>query len=642
MPVDKTVFLNVAALRRDALAQSPAALQQTFEAKSWRARNEQLDPAVGLEAVKEDPEEEGWCDGDSAQGGGTDRMYSSALPNLSSDGEHQQEHQQRQHSKDQQHVSATAPAASRSPIPAAAAPATESGAAASPRGGCHLVPLLSAEDVQLAMHALQSAAWIQDYVWNSTDPTTSGASTRTSGGGGSGGGGGGGSHSRRDALATAAAPVYREALAAASSIQHPALHSLVNQAVAYYVDPALGEPEDVLRIILELLTACGGAPAAIAPPPSARAAPGRNSFSGGRGGSRDRQGPAAAAAGAGAAAGVAGSRSDSGVSRLSIATAPSRRSLGDARRTSSSCRASPLPAEAAPRSCAALGARVSDLKRGACTAGSEGRVTAPAGPAVSAAGGGLRAFGLRQVAERFLFRSDGSSTSSTSSEAALSVGSSLGSLGLCTNGSMATGGGGGGDAAMQPGLHSCGSGTPHSAGEGAPPGPSSGNDSVQAYLVMTDASYTGSGPTSLAGASATAPAAVAAAAVSTLVGSPPAAAAAAPGGSADGSGHSRRTASFHGSERIAIPSGGSGGGNSGACASGGTARALRALSLHGLRDVFRSHHSSPAREPREHSSTGGGMSSSSVMSDGGGGKGHHHHHIKGLLGFFKKAGATAH
>ncbi|KAG2451839.1 hypothetical protein HYH02_003615 [Chlamydomonas schloesseri] len=580
----------------------------------------------------------------------------------------------------QQHRLTAAPNVARSPVPTAtratAGPMHGPGPGpASPRGGggCHLVPLLSAGDVQLAMQALQSAAWIQDYVWNSADPATAASPRTTSGGGG-------GISSRREALAAVAAPVYREALAAASQIQHPALHSLVNQAVAYYVDPALGEPEDVLRVILELLTACGGTPAATAAPqpplqqlhpPAARDArvPSNSSAV------RHKQ---AQPASANSAAAAGSRRSESGTSRLSVVTAPQHRSMDDTRRTSSSCRASPVAAEsAASRGCGALGSGASGLSKhggvsGTRVAGVEASLPAGAEARGSGSGSGFKGFGLRQVAQRFLFRSDGSSTSGTgsaTSEAALSVGSSLGSLGLCTNGSAATAGV---DAAAR--LSSTGSGVaaPHSGGEGVPSaGPNSngllaGPDAaMQAYLVMTDASYTASAPTSLTTAGATSPAAVTAAAMFALGGS----------AGAEGSGSGRRAAALlqEGLERVPVPRGGSGSGDATGVSSGAS-RALRALSLHGLRDlVFRSHHSSPARGTAgQRSSTGGGMDSSTrleagaavpphalVVLDGGGGTApedtrcrqqqqqqqqhrHHRHHLKGLLGLFKKAATATH
>ncbi|GLC39414.1 hypothetical protein PLESTM_000894100 [Pleodorina starrii] len=117
----------------------------------------------------------------------------------------------------------------------------------------HLVQLMDGDDVRLALQALQLAAQIHDHMWGTAGPTAADDPRR-----------------RREALLEAAEPLYDTAMAAARAIQHRALHSLVKQAVRRYVNPGRGSPDDVLQVILELLTGCGGAVAAAAqPPPSA-------------------------------------------------------------------------------------------------------------------------------------------------------------------------------------------------------------------------------------------------------------------------------------------------------------------------------------------------------------------------------------
>ncbi|GIL50165.1 hypothetical protein Vafri_6297 [Volvox africanus] len=108
-----------------------------------------------------------------------------------------------------------------------------------PPRGSHLVRLMDGDDVRLAMQALQLAAHIHDHVW----------------------GPGGDPACTREALLDAASPLYDNAMAVARAIQHRALHALVKQAVRRYVNPCRGSPDDVLRVILELLTGCGGAAA---------------------------------------------------------------------------------------------------------------------------------------------------------------------------------------------------------------------------------------------------------------------------------------------------------------------------------------------------------------------------------------------
>ncbi|GLI63131.1 hypothetical protein VaNZ11_006039 [Volvox africanus] len=104
-----------------------------------------------------------------------------------------------------------------------------------PTRGSHLVRLMDGDDVRLAMQALQLAAQIHDHVW----------------------GPGGAPACTREARLDAASPLYDTAMAAARAIQHRALHALVKQAVWRYVNPYRGSPDDVLRVILELLTGCG-------------------------------------------------------------------------------------------------------------------------------------------------------------------------------------------------------------------------------------------------------------------------------------------------------------------------------------------------------------------------------------------------
>ncbi|GIL50167.1 hypothetical protein Vafri_6299 [Volvox africanus] len=104
-----------------------------------------------------------------------------------------------------------------------------------PPRGSHLVRLMDGDDVRLAMQALQLAAHIHDHVW----------------------GPGGDPACTREALLDAASPLYDTAMAVARAIQHRALHALVKQAVRRYVNPCRGSPDDVLRVILELLTGCG-------------------------------------------------------------------------------------------------------------------------------------------------------------------------------------------------------------------------------------------------------------------------------------------------------------------------------------------------------------------------------------------------
>ncbi|GLI63149.1 hypothetical protein VaNZ11_005915 [Volvox africanus] len=108
-----------------------------------------------------------------------------------------------------------------------------------PPRGSHLVRLMDGDDVRLAMQALQLAAQIHDHVW----------------------GPGGAPACTREALLDAASPLYDTAMAAARAIQHRALHALVKQAVRRYVNPYRGSADDVLRVILDLLTGCGGAAA---------------------------------------------------------------------------------------------------------------------------------------------------------------------------------------------------------------------------------------------------------------------------------------------------------------------------------------------------------------------------------------------
>ncbi|KXZ52584.1 hypothetical protein GPECTOR_9g629 [Gonium pectorale] len=111
----------------------------------------------------------------------------------------------------------------------------------------HLAQLMDGDDVCRAMQSLQLAAQIHDQLW---------ASRRYAGGPGD--------VAQWEADMLAAGPMYDEAMRTARSIQHRALHSLVKQAVRRYVNPQRGAPEDVLRVILELLTGCGGAAAAAA------------------------------------------------------------------------------------------------------------------------------------------------------------------------------------------------------------------------------------------------------------------------------------------------------------------------------------------------------------------------------------------
>ncbi|GIL87025.1 hypothetical protein Vretimale_14213 [Volvox reticuliferus] len=108
-----------------------------------------------------------------------------------------------------------------------------------PPRGSHLVRLMDGDDVRLAMQALQLAAQIHDHVWGPD----------------------GAPPCNREALLDAASPLYDTAMAAARAIQHRALHALVKQAVRRYVNPYHGSPDDVLQVILELLTGCGGAAA---------------------------------------------------------------------------------------------------------------------------------------------------------------------------------------------------------------------------------------------------------------------------------------------------------------------------------------------------------------------------------------------
>ncbi|GIL87023.1 hypothetical protein Vretimale_14213 [Volvox reticuliferus] len=105
-----------------------------------------------------------------------------------------------------------------------------------PPRGSHLVRLMDGDDVRLAMQALQLAAQIHDHVWGPD----------------------GAPPCNREALLDAASPLYDTAMAAARAIQHRALHALVKQAVRRYVNPYHGSPDDVLQVILELLTGCGG------------------------------------------------------------------------------------------------------------------------------------------------------------------------------------------------------------------------------------------------------------------------------------------------------------------------------------------------------------------------------------------------
>ena len=104
----------------------------------------------------------------------------------------------------------------------------------------HLVRLMDDDDVSLAMQALQLAAQIHDHVWSPYGPIEHDLA-------------------RRQALLEAAGPLYDDAMTAARAIRHRALHSLVKQSVRRYVNPAHGSPDDVLRVILELLTGCGAA-----------------------------------------------------------------------------------------------------------------------------------------------------------------------------------------------------------------------------------------------------------------------------------------------------------------------------------------------------------------------------------------------
>ncbi|EFJ41040.1 hypothetical protein VOLCADRAFT_99014 [Volvox carteri f. nagariensis] len=118
---------------------------------------------------------------------------------------------------------------------------------ASEQRGRHLVRLMEGDDVRLAMQALQLAAQIHDQIWGQRGADAGDEEPPGR---------------RQEALLEAASPLYDTAMAAARAIQHRALHSLVKQAVRRYVNPFRGSPDDVLRVILELLTGCGGGAAA--------------------------------------------------------------------------------------------------------------------------------------------------------------------------------------------------------------------------------------------------------------------------------------------------------------------------------------------------------------------------------------------
>ncbi|GLC75085.1 hypothetical protein PLESTF_001592300 [Pleodorina starrii] len=171
----------------------------------------------------------------------------------------------------------------------------------------HLVQLMDGDDVRLALQALQLAAQIHDHMWGTAGPTAADRPDEDDD-----------PRRRREVRLEAAEPLYDTAMAAARAIQHRALHSLVKQAVRRYVNPGRGSPDDVLQVILELLTGCGGAveAAAAQPPPSAGRAAAAASLSASaaastsrcfrEGAAGGRPGRSAAAAAAAATAACAG------------------------------------------------------------------------------------------------------------------------------------------------------------------------------------------------------------------------------------------------------------------------------------------------------------------------------------------------